>query len=87
MSSPNNIAQLPRMKPGRRGVVLQALDMQRVLVADAHNPKTTPSARAQVARTWEVLEERKQILRMKPKPKDVEVERKEKKLRRAIFTE
>lgn len=87
MSSPNNIAQLPRMKPGRRGVVLQALDMQRVLVADALNPKTTPSARAQVARTWEVLEERKQILRMKPKPKDVEVERKEKKLRRAIFTE
>jgi hypothetical protein len=68
MASPNNIAQLPRMKPGRRGAVLQLLGMQRVLVADALNPETTPAARAQVARAWEVLEERKRILRGRPLP-------------------
>ena len=73
MASPNNIAQLPRIKPGRRGAVSQILKMQDVLAKDALDPETTPSARAQVARAWEVLEERKRILRMKPKPKDIDV--------------
>lgn len=73
MASPNNIAQLPRMKPGRRGALSQIIEMQGVLAKDALDPDTTPSARAQVARAWEVLEERKRILRMKPKPKDVDV--------------
>jgi hypothetical protein len=68
MSSPNLIAELPRIKPGRRGALLQLIDMQRFLVADALAPKTTPSARAQVARAWEVLEERKRILRGRPLP-------------------
>ena len=62
--------------------------MQRVLLADALKPETPPRERAQVACAWERLEERKRILRMKPKPKDVEVERKEdKRPRRATFTE
>ena len=47
--------------------------MQRVLFTDAVNPKVTATARAQVVRAWDVMEERKRILRMKPKPKDVEV--------------
>jgi hypothetical protein len=68
MSSPNNIAQLPRMKPGRRGALSQILELQRLLVVDAVNPETTASARAQVARAWEVLEERKRILRGRPLP-------------------
>ena len=47
--------------------------MQRFLYADATNDKTEPRDRAQVARAWDALEERKRILRMKPKPKDVDV--------------
>ena len=47
--------------------------MQQVLLTDALNTKTTAAARAQVARAWDVLEERKRVLRMKPKPKDVDV--------------
>ena len=35
--------------------------------------ETTPSALSQLARAWSDLEERKRILRMKPKPKDVDV--------------
>jgi hypothetical protein len=46
--------------------------MQRVLKADVLNPETAPSARAQVARAWDVLEERKRLIRMKPKPKDID---------------
>ena len=74
MASPNDIAQLPRMKPGRRGALAQILDLQRVLFESALDPGTTPSARAQVARAWCDLEERKRILRMKPKPKDMDVD-------------
>jgi hypothetical protein len=74
MASPDDIAQLPRMKAGCRGALSQLIDMERILAKDALNPTTKPSARAQVARAWEVLEERKRILRMKPKPKDVDVD-------------
>lgn len=90
MASPNNIAELPRMKPGRRGAVLQLLDMQRFLVADALNPDTTPAARAQVARAWEVLEERKRILRGRPLPGSLRPEKAKPKhagLLHASFTE
>ncbi len=74
MASPNNIAQLPRVKPGRRGALSQVVDLQRLLFADANNPETSASVRAQIARAWCELEERKRILRMRPKPKDVVVE-------------
>jgi hypothetical protein len=50
MASPNNIAELPRIKPGRRGALSQLIDMQRILAKDALDPKTKPSARAQVVR-------------------------------------
>jgi hypothetical protein len=74
MASPNGIAQLLRMKPGRRGAITQVLDIQGMLYKDAMNPETSAGYRAQVARAWEVLEERKRILRMKPKPKDIDVD-------------
>jgi len=75
------------MKPGRRGAVSQILKMQDVLAKDALDPETTPSARAQVARAWEVLEERKRILRMKPKPKDIDVTPKPKPVELPTFRE
>lgn len=72
MASPNNIAQLPRIKPGRRGALAQIIELQRVLFEDARNPETTAASRAQVARAWDVLEERKRILRGRGLPKPVE---------------
>jgi hypothetical protein len=75
MASPNGIAKLPRIKPGRRGTLAQILDLQRMLYQTALDPETTPSARAQVTRAWCELDERKRIVRMKPKPRDVDVEK------------
>jgi hypothetical protein len=49
--------------------------MQEMLMADALNPELPAVARAQVARAWSELEERKRILRMKPKPKDIDTEK------------
>ena len=49
-----------------------ALDLQKVLMADALNPETSAAVRAQVARAWDVLEERKRILKMRPKPRDLD---------------
>ena len=49
--------------------------MQRMLLADALKPETPARERAQVARAWCELEERKRILKMKPKPKDVDPEK------------
>jgi hypothetical protein len=64
----------PTPKPGRRkSPYSQALELQELLLSDARNPGVKATARAQVARAWDVLEERKRVLRMKPKPKDVDV--------------
>jgi len=73
MASPNDIAKLPRIKPGRRGALAQLLELQRMLVKDGVAPETTAPARAQAARAWCELEERKRIIRMRPKPKDMDV--------------
>jgi hypothetical protein len=75
MASPNNIAELPRIKPGRRGSLHQILAMQHALVGDALAEDTTASARAQVARAWCELEERKRILRGRPLPGSFKPER------------
>ena len=63
----------PKSRPNCSTAFSQAVAMQQVLLADALKPETPPRERAQVACAWERLEERKRILRMKPKPKDVEV--------------
>jgi hypothetical protein len=73
MASPNNIAKLPRIKTGRRRTLAEILEMQQVLRESLLSKDTIPSARAQVARAWDVLEERKRVIRMRPKPKDVDV--------------
>lgn len=52
-----------------------ALELQELLVKDCRNPDTKPAIRAVCARTWEILEERKRVLRMKPMPKSVDVEK------------
>ncbi len=63
----------PKSRPKCSTAFSQAVAIQRVLLDDALNPKTTASARAQLARAWCELDERKRIIRMKPKPRDTDV--------------
>lgn len=53
---------------GGRKFYRQLLDMQDVLYTAALNPDTDASQRAACARAWEVLEERKRIMRGRPLP-------------------
>lgn len=53
--------------------MMQAAALQRLLVKDAENPETTPTARAQVARAWKELQEQRRILMGIPLPKPIEV--------------
>lgn len=47
----------------------------------------SPRDLASLTTSWNMIEERKRILRMKPKPKDVAVKEKPSKTPRATFTE
>ena len=51
----------------------QACVLQQIAFSLASKPTTKPAEVAQLMRAWEALEERKRILRMKPKPKDLDV--------------
>jgi|SRR6185436_1268042 len=53
---------------GGRKFYRQLLDMQDVLYTSALGVDTDPSERAACARAWEVLEERKRIMRGRPLP-------------------
>ena len=46
--------------------------MQRLLLDAARSKKTNASSLAQLARAWSELEERKRVLKMQPKPKDLD---------------
>ncbi len=46
--------------------------MQRMLLADCLNPEVTPTARAQAVRAFCEAEERKRIIRMQAKPRDID---------------
>lgn len=50
----------------------QILDMQDILYRDCHDPNVPAGYRAQCARAWDVLEERKRILRGIPAPRPVD---------------
>ena len=51
----------------------EVLELQRLLMAQARDPKMSARTLSLVACAWERLEERKRIMRMRPKPKDVDV--------------
>ena len=50
-----------------------ALELQQLLLEDCRKQDTKPAVRAVCARTWEILEERKRVLRMRPLPKSIDV--------------
>lgn len=49
-----------------------ACALQRLLMSAAESGTTKPSDLAQVARAWDVLEERKRVMRMKPAPRPID---------------
>ena len=51
----------------------QIVEMQALLLKDCKDEKTPAGYRAQCVRAWDVLEERRRILRMRPKPRDIDV--------------
>ena len=73
MASPNGIATLPRIKPGRRGALAQLLELQRIVFEAARPVAVTsrPAAAtglAALVRAWCGLQETKRVLRGKPLP-------------------
>ena len=72
-SETSQIAVRKGHSAGVRGIIRQLVEMQDLLLKDCRNPNVPAGYRAQCARAWDVLEERKRILRMKPKPRDIDV--------------
>jgi hypothetical protein len=68
MASPNDIAKLPRIKPGRRGALAQLITLQQCVYEAGVKEGVEPRDLAQLSRAWDVLEERKRILRGRPLP-------------------
>lgn len=60
------------------------LEAERLLMEDMRKGDTTPAVRAQLARALDCILERKRILRMRPKPRDIDVS--SKKNRRTVPT-
>ena len=58
----------PKSRPRRKQAYSTATELQAILQKTILNPDTKPSDQAACARAWEVLEERKRILRGKPLP-------------------
>jgi hypothetical protein len=55
----------------RKSPYQQVVEIQQLLLEDIRNPNTKAAARSSCARAFDILEERKRILRMKFKPGDV----------------
>ena len=84
MASPNGIAKLPRIKPGRRGALAQLLELQQHVLGAAARRDTTPTGLAALVRAWCGLEETKRILRGKPLPGSLRPDLDNQQLARAI---
>lgn len=65
--------QIQRMILQKMGLEMQQRNRTPKPVEEAKLPKLRASELCSLANAWEKIEERKRILRMKPKPRDVEV--------------
>jgi hypothetical protein len=68
-SQPNGKATHPKRKHSYQ----VALELQQLLLDDCRAKDTKPAVRAVCARTWDILEERKRVLRKVPMPKAIDV--------------
>ena len=57
-----------RIRPGRRTALRQALQIQQRVFEASVKDGVKPSDLAQLARAWDVLEDRKRVLRGRPLP-------------------
>ena len=64
-----------------------ACQLQKKLLAATEVSDVNPKDLCALTSAWERLEERKRILRMKPKPRDIDVTPKDKPKARPTFTE
>jgi hypothetical protein len=77
-SAVQNGAPVPYKPKSRRGAeraYIQMLELQELMLADAHNPETKASVRAQIARSVCMCEEEKRKLKMRPLPKPIDTEK------------
>jgi hypothetical protein len=58
----------PKTRPTKPKAYSQCVTIQALVQKDIENPTTKPSIRAGCVRAWDILEERKRILRGKPLP-------------------
>lgn len=68
MPSPNGIATLPRIKPGKLNALKQVLNLQSKVFTAAQEDKLDPRKLCLLTRAFCELEERKRILRGRPLP-------------------
>ena len=63
----------PAKKRNHRSIVLAELrEMQELALNTAKHPECPPQAIAQLMRAYDIMEERKRIIRMKPAPKPLD---------------
>ena len=72
---PAPINSAVRIRPGRRNSLRQALQIQQRVFDEGMKSGVTPGALAQLARAWDILEERKRILRGRPLPGSLKPEK------------
>jgi hypothetical protein len=63
----------PKSRPRKSMAYTQATEIQDLLRESAHNPKMQGVPLASIARAWLELERLKREIRMKPKPKPIDV--------------
>ena len=63
------------MRPGKRAALRHLLELQRCVFAAATKEGVKPNELAQLARSWDCLEERKRILRNRPLPGSLKPEK------------
>lgn len=68
-----------RIRPGRRLSLRQALELQQLVFDTAFGGTAKPAEIAQLARAWDVLEDRKRVLRGKPLPGSLKPQQKARK--------
>ena len=57
----------------RNSVLKELRELQTLAKSDCDNPETTPTARAQLMRAYVCLEQQRNVLRMRPAPKPIDV--------------
>ena len=66
----------------RNSVLKELRELQTLAKSDCDNPDTTPAARAQLMRAYVCLEQQRNVLRMRPAPKPIDVSQRPKRQQR-----